>query len=116
MTVENSMGIVHRSQGINEPISKNLKSEPAIVAGMAKAILQGKDGLDWDAMVEHYDVVRNHIEGAIAGFDRFNERVRTPDGFYLPNGPREGRFTTRVERRILRFPHWRYCKCSRVIL
>jgi molybdopterin-dependent oxidoreductase alpha subunit len=94
VTVENSMGIVHRSQGINEPISKNLKSEPAIVAGMAKAILQGKDGLDWDAMVEHYDVVRNHIEGAIAGFDRFNERVRTPDGFYLPNGPREGRFTT----------------------
>jgi molybdopterin-dependent oxidoreductase alpha subunit len=94
VTVENSMGIVHRSQGINEPISKNLKSEPAIVAGMAKAFLQGKDGLDWDAMVENYDVVRNHIEGAIAGFDRFNERVRTPDGFYLPNGPREGRFTT----------------------
>jgi anaerobic selenocysteine-containing dehydrogenase len=94
VTVENSMGIVHRSQGVNAPISRQVKSEPAIVAGMAKSILQGKDGLDWEAMVSNYDVIRDHIEGAIAGFDRFNERVRTPDGFYLPNGPREGRFTT----------------------
>jgi anaerobic selenocysteine-containing dehydrogenase len=39
-------------------------------------------------------VIRNHIEGAIAGFDNYNARVRQPDGFYLPNGPREGRFTT----------------------
>ncbi|MEM9025217.1 MAG: molybdopterin dinucleotide binding domain-containing protein, partial [Bacteroidota bacterium] len=38
--------------------------------------------------------IRNHIEAVIPGFDRYNERVRQPGGFYLPNGAREGRWNT----------------------
>ncbi len=94
VTVENSMGIVHTSRGINSPCSKDLMSEPAIVSGIAQALFQGGDQINWAAMAENYDVVRNHIEGSIAGFDDYNNRVRKPDGFYLPNGPREGKFTT----------------------
>jgi molybdopterin-dependent oxidoreductase alpha subunit len=94
VTVENSMGIVHTSRGINAPCSKDLMSEPAIVSGIAQALFQGSDQINWAAMAENYDVVRNHIEGSIAGFDDYNIQVRKSDGFYLPNGPREGKFTT----------------------
>jgi molybdopterin-dependent oxidoreductase alpha subunit len=94
VTVENSMGVVHRSQGNLEPCSPHLRSEPAIVAGMAQAYFGEDRRVDWSGMIVHYDAIRNHIEGAIEGFDHYNTRVRTPDGFYLPNGPREGRFTT----------------------
>jgi len=37
VTVEDSMGAVHASKGTNQPASANLKSEVAIVVGMAKA-------------------------------------------------------------------------------
>lgn len=94
VTVENSMGIVHRSRGNLEPCSPKLLSEPAIVAGIAKAYFGENGTVNWSEMIANYDVIRNHIEGAIDGFDRYNERVRQPDGFYLPNGPRERRFTT----------------------
>ncbi len=94
VTVENSMGVVSSSRGNLTPGSKELKSEPAIVAGMAKAVLKNKYNIDWDEMIANYDVIRNHIEGSIAGFTNFNTEVRKPDGFYLPNGPRLGKFTT----------------------
>jgi len=94
VTVENSMGIVHRSRGNLEPCSPHLKSEPAIVIGIARAYFGASSPVNWEEMDTHYDVIRNHIEGAIAGFDQYNQRVRKRDGFYLPNGPREGRFTT----------------------
>ncbi len=94
VTVENSMGIVHTSRGVNQPCSAHLKSEPAIVSGIAQALF-GNDGkLDWQEMENNYDVVRDHIAGSIAGFENFNQKVRKPEGFYLPNGPREGNFTT----------------------
>jgi anaerobic selenocysteine-containing dehydrogenase len=32
----------------------------------------------------------------VPGFEQYNRRVREPGGFYLPNGPREGRFTTSI--------------------
>lgn len=94
VTVENSMGVVHTSRGVNSPCSKHLRSEPAIVSGIAQALFGNDKVMDWQAMVDNYDVVRNHIEGSIAGFDQFNQKVRKPEGFYLPNGPREGNFTT----------------------
>jgi len=92
VSMENSMGIVHSSKGIGTPASNHLKSEHAIVAGIAKAT--GLNTIDWDAMIANYDVVRDHIEAVIPGFDDYNERVRRPEGFYLPNGAREGKFNT----------------------
>ena len=93
VSVENSMGVVHKSQGRLEPPSKSLKSEPAIVAGIAHYIF-GNHPINWSEMVENYDVVRSHIEGTIPGFDDFNTRVRIPQGFYLPNGARDRKFKT----------------------
>ncbi len=94
ITVENSMGVVHQSKGSAEPISRYLLSEPAIVAGIARATLPRSVHMDWDDMVADYDIVRNHIEAVIPGFEDYNRRVLQPNGFYLPNGPRDGKFTT----------------------
>jgi len=93
ITVENSMGIVHKSKGSLTPASENLKSEPAIIAGIANATLK-KSSTNWDDMIDNYDVVRSHIEATIPGFDNFNKKVRISGGFSLPNGSRTRAFTT----------------------
>ncbi|MEM9856164.1 MAG: FdhF/YdeP family oxidoreductase [Bacteroidota bacterium] len=94
VTVENSSGVVHQSRGGKAPISNALLSEPKIVAGLANATLQGST-VAWDRLTDNYDFIRDAIERTIPGFDKYNERVRQPGGFYLPNGAREGEFKTK---------------------
>ena len=94
VSVENSMGIVHASQGTLEPASIDLRSEPAIVAGMADATLGVGVPVDWDTLVADYDRVRDHIAQVVPGFEDYNRRVRDPNGFYLPNAARDGVFNT----------------------
>lgn len=89
VTVENSMGVVHTSKGGLKPASPDLRSEPWIVSSLASAVLD--DGRDWMALSENYDLIRDLMSNALAGFDDYNERVRTPTGFYLPNPPRDSR-------------------------
>lgn len=93
-TVENSMGIVHRTKGSRKPASKHLKSEVAIVCGLAKALFKNESSIDWNDFTTHYDRIRDKIELTIPGFEEYNRRVRNSIGFSLPNGPRQMRFTT----------------------
>ena len=88
VTVENSMGIVHRSTGGLNPASGKLRSEPWIVAQLAQATL-GDETLPWRHLVENYDRIRDLMEASLNGFDNYNERVRQPNGFALPNPPRD---------------------------
>lgn len=94
VTVENSMGVVHQSQGTFPPASEHLKSEPAIIAAVAQATFGNSSSVDWANMVDNYDTVRNHIEATIPGFEDYNKRVRIPEGFYLPNCARDRTFNT----------------------
>jgi molybdopterin-dependent oxidoreductase alpha subunit len=94
VSVENSMGVVHRSQGVHEPASPALRSEPSIVAGLAHATLGDASTVPWLTLARSYDRIRDEIEAVIPGFDDYNRRVRNPNGFLLPNGPRQGTFTT----------------------
>lgn len=94
VTVENSMGVVHASRGALPPASEHLLSEPMIVARLARAVLGARSQVPWEALAADYDRVRELISRVIPGFEDFNRRVREPGGFALPNGPREGRFTT----------------------
>jgi molybdopterin-dependent oxidoreductase alpha subunit len=94
VSCENSMGVVQSSKGSLEPISGDMLSEPAIVANLAKATLGSKYGINWDKYLEHYDYIRDEIEQVIPGFENYNERLKTPGGFYLPNCNREGNFNT----------------------
>ena len=91
------MGVVQKSTGRSKIASKYLKSEPAIVAGIANATLT-ENTTNWNEMITNYDVIRDHIEFTISGFDNYNERVRKPGGFYLPNGSRTRAFTTPNKR------------------
>ncbi|GAB5539844.1 MAG: hypothetical protein Salg2KO_19470 [Salibacteraceae bacterium] len=94
VSVENSMGIVHSSQGRLKPLSSQLKSEPAIVAGLAMATLERNPKVDWQKMATDYDHIRDAIEATIPGFSDYNKRVREPTGFYLPNGARHADFSS----------------------
>lgn len=93
VTVENSMGVVHKSIGRRKPASPHLLSECAIVAGLAIAIEEekGTSGIPWNDLVSDYDTIRDCIERTIPGFDEYNARCRLDGGFYLPNPPRDNR-------------------------
>jgi molybdopterin-dependent oxidoreductase alpha subunit len=95
VTVEDTMGVVHQSQGVLPPASEHLKSEPSIVAGIAQATLGSRATTNWQALIADYDRIREHIEHVVPGFTQYNQRVRQAGGFYLPNGPRDGKFTTK---------------------
>jgi molybdopterin-dependent oxidoreductase alpha subunit len=90
VTVEDSMGIINPSRGVLEPSSEHLWSEPAIVAGLARATLGDRSSVDWEGLIADYNRVRHHIERVIPGFERFNERI-SADIFYLPNAARDER-------------------------
>ncbi|MEO8906124.1 MAG: FdhF/YdeP family oxidoreductase [Polyangiaceae bacterium] len=94
VTVEDTMGVVHQSHGVLPPASEHLRSEPAIVAGLAQATLGTRRTTDFRALIADYDRIREHIEHVVPGFAQYNARVREPGGFYLPNGPRDGQFPT----------------------
>ena len=93
LSVENSMGIVHATQGTLKPASEQLKSEPDIVILLAKETLENKN-IDWDSFRMDYGNIRNAIEATIPGFENYNKRVMNDGGFYLPNCAREGKFNT----------------------
>ena len=84
VTVEDSMSMVHGSGGINRPASPWLRSEVQIVAGMAAATL-GSQVVDWAALADDNDRIRDLIARVIPGFENYNERVRRPRGFHLRN-------------------------------
>jgi molybdopterin-dependent oxidoreductase alpha subunit len=94
VTVENSMGIVHQSQGRLEPASEHLLSEPAIVAHLAQATLGQRSTVEWLKLVENYDQIRDVIGKVVPGCADMNEKVRHDGGFYLPNAARDGEYKT----------------------
>ncbi|NEU11730.1 FdhF/YdeP family oxidoreductase [Methylobacterium sp. BTF04] len=97
VTVEDSMSMVHGSGGINKPASPELRSEIAIIAGMAAATV-GSDKVDWAALADDYDGIRTLIERTIPGFTGYNVRVRRPRGFMLRNLAAERNFETETGR------------------
>lgn len=85
VTVEDSTSCMHGSRGMAEPAAPGLLSEPAIVAGIAKATLDPNPRVDWDAWVADYGKVRDAIEATFPEiFHDFNARMWTPGGFRKP--------------------------------
>jgi molybdopterin-dependent oxidoreductase alpha subunit len=85
VTVEDSMSMVHASRGFLDPPSDQVRSEPWIIAGIAKATLGTRSVVDWDALAGDYDLIRDGIEAVFPEFEAYNERIRKPGGFHLPN-------------------------------
>jgi molybdopterin-dependent oxidoreductase alpha subunit len=95
ITVEDSMAMVHASRGWRPPATEMARSEPWIIAGMAKATLGSRYAIDWDGMVANYDVLRDKIAVVFPDFGDYNARIRKPGGFRLPVPASEGIFNTR---------------------
>ena len=98
VTTESTMLNVQMSKGIFEPASQDLRSEPWIVAQLAKATLGVRSTVDWDKMVSNYDHIRDSISRVVDGCEDYNARVRKPGGFYLKNPPHDGKFSTESGR------------------
>ncbi|MEM9635413.1 MAG: FdhF/YdeP family oxidoreductase [Pseudomonadota bacterium] len=97
VTVEDSMSMVHGSGGINLPASPELRSEVRIIAGIAKATL-GCGVLDWDALGDDNDKIRDLIARVLPAFGNYNEAVRKPRGFRLRNSAAEREWNTPTSR------------------
>jgi molybdopterin-dependent oxidoreductase alpha subunit len=93
VTVEDSMSMVHLSVGMKEPGSPHLRSEPAIIAGMAAATLP-ESTTPWQSYVDDYDRIRDTMAKTLDGFEDVNRRVRRPLGFRISQPARENVFLT----------------------
>ena len=90
VSMESSVGHMHGSRGAAAPASELLRSEPAIVAGIAKATLAPNPSAPWDEWVGDYSLVRDAIARTYPEiFHDFNERMWTPGGFARPLGARK---------------------------
>jgi formate dehydrogenase major subunit len=91
VSVEDSTCSVHASRGPLEPASPDLRSEVAIVTGLAEATLGDRYGIDWRAMREDYRAIRRHIARVVPGCESYEVNVDRPGGFVMPHPPRDSR-------------------------
>src|SRR3569623_3468654 len=90
VSMESSVAHFHGSKGSVKPASKHLLSEPAIVAGLAKATLQSDHRVPWDEWGDDYSRIRDAIEATYPDtFKNFNKRMFQPGGFARPLPARE---------------------------
>jgi molybdopterin-dependent oxidoreductase alpha subunit len=93
ITVEDSMSMVHASQGMNPPASHMLRSEPWIVAGIAMATLP-ESRVPWASLRDDYRLIREKIEAVLTDFENFNSRIMRAGGFHLRNSAKERQWNT----------------------
>ena len=87
VTIEDSTACMHGSRGMAEPVAPSLLSEPAIVAGIARATLDPNPRVDWERWVADYASIRDAIAETYPEiFHDFNARMWTPGGFRKPLG------------------------------
>ena len=90
VSMEDTFSSIYGSIGRRVPASEYLRSEIAIVAGIAKATLPSNPNVKWNAWVADYAAIRDEIEKTYPQeFHSFNERLWTPGGFYRGNPAHE---------------------------
>jgi molybdopterin-dependent oxidoreductase alpha subunit len=90
VTTEDSFSMINASIGDRPPVSDMVKSELAIVAGIAKAAVPPMPDLKWDEWTADYGLVRDLIERTYPDdFHDFNARMYEAGGFYRGNGAHE---------------------------
>jgi len=94
VTVEDSMSSVHATRGKLQPASEQLLSEVAIISRLAHATIGGRYGIRWADFEADYGRIRDRIARVVPGFEDFNERIKDPTGFVLPNPVNSGVYRT----------------------
>lgn len=97
ITVEDSMSMVHSSAGKNEPVSNQLRSEPAIVAAMAMAAL-GDKVVNWGNLMNDYSLIREDISAVLPEFSQYNRGIKSDRGFYLNNAAAQRKWQTTTKK------------------
>ncbi|ASV29315.1 FdhF/YdeP family oxidoreductase [Maribacter cobaltidurans] len=87
LTVENSMGKVHRTKGVLKPKSEHLKSEPEIIGGIANAYFKNDHPVSWKELGNDYDLIRQKMSETLKGFESV-QKASKGTGYYLPNNVR----------------------------
>lgn len=87
VTSEDSFSMINGSVGRRPPVSDAVKSELAIVAGIAQATLPQNGKLKWREWTGNYALVRDLIEATYPDdFRNYNARMFEAGGFYRGNG------------------------------
>ncbi|MDT0683595.1 FdhF/YdeP family oxidoreductase [Roseicyclus sp. F158] len=95
VTMEDSLSHVHGSRGRRTPAAETLKSEVAIVAGIAKATLAPNPKVRWDDWTGDYALIRDLIAETYPDeFHDFNARMFEAGGFYRGNPVRDLKWKT----------------------
>tara|TARA_R110000744_G_scaffold2188_10_gene8644 strand:+ start:7224 stop:9503 length:2280 start_codon:yes stop_codon:yes gene_type:complete len=97
ITVEDSMSMVHSSTGQNEPASPHLRSETAIVAGIAKASV-GEQIVNWTNLMNDYGLIREDISKVLPEFFDYNQRIKIGRGFHLENKAAQRQWKTKASK------------------
>ncbi|UUD63694.1 FdhF/YdeP family oxidoreductase [Pseudomonas seleniipraecipitans] len=94
-STEDSTGCIHGWQGVSEPASEHLRSEPAIIAGLARATLSPQVAIDWEAWRRDYSLIRKAIATIYPEiFHDFERRMWEPGGFHRPLGAAKREWAT----------------------
>ncbi len=106
VTTEDSFSHISGSIGKRPPASTHLKSELAIVAGIAKAALDANPQLKWDEWTGDYSLVRDLIEQTYPkDFKDYNARMFEAGGFYRGNNAHERIWNTEQKKAVFTRPH-----------
>ncbi|MCV0384044.1 MAG: FdhF/YdeP family oxidoreductase [Erythrobacter sp.] len=91
VSIEDSFSHIYGSRAYRTPAGPQLKSETAIVCGLAKATLRdGHPKLTWDEWQADYSRIRDCIAATYPDeFHDMNARMNTAGGFYRGNAARE---------------------------
>jgi molybdopterin-dependent oxidoreductase alpha subunit len=97
VSMEDSSACIHGSRGVAKPVGDHVRSEPWIVAELAKATLAPNPLVPWDEWVGEYAKVRDAIETTYPdNFKDFNARMFEPGGFHRPIAARERTWNTKT--------------------
>jgi molybdopterin-dependent oxidoreductase alpha subunit len=119
VTVEDTVCQVHSSRGTLAPASPQLLSEVAIVCRLARHVLGADSPIPWSDFEANYDMIRDRIASTVPGCEDYNRKVREPNGFTLPHGPRdERRWPTKSGRAEITVNdlEWPRCPPGRLLL
>lgn len=99
VSMESSTSCFHGSWGKTKPVSDQVRSEPWIVAEIAKATVAPNPNVPWDAWVGDYSRIRGAMEATYpAVFQNLDGRMFEPGGIHKPLAARDRRWETETGR------------------
>jgi molybdopterin-dependent oxidoreductase alpha subunit len=106
VSTEDSTGFMHASRGVAEPAAPTLRSEVAIVAGLAQAAFPERGRVPWAAWTDDYARIRDAIAATFPEiFHDFNAKIVTPGGFPRPNAAQQRVWKTPSGKATFVVPH-----------